>query len=223
MTEISVPYPALAGRESESEALADAVRRLVALCTATAAPAETTLAAARELNAVADRLERHVPDPPPPMTMLLGPAISADDESPDLAARMPYDVVVGRHSPLALPLSVSFEPPKALLRGTFTRPYQGPPGCVHGAVLAASFDLVCAAANVIAGLAGPTARLEIRYRKPTLLDVPCVFEGEVESHEGRRIRTVGRLIQEDNVTVEATGDFVHLDRTDIARMSGRSD
>ncbi|OLT31142.1 hypothetical protein BJF79_09115 [Actinomadura sp. CNU-125] len=147
-----MPYPALAGREPESRELADAVRRLIAVCTSTTAPADTTLAAARELNAVADRLERHVPDPPHPMTMLLGPAIDADDESPDLAARMPYDVVVGRHSPLALPLSVSFEPPKALLRGTFTRPYQGPPGCVHGAVLAASFDLVCAAANVIAGL-----------------------------------------------------------------------
>ncbi|MFD0905396.1 PaaI family thioesterase [Actinomadura sediminis] len=213
--------PALAGRERESAELADAVRRLIALCTSTTAPADVTRAAARELNAVADRLERHVPDPPHPMTMLLAPAITSDDESPDLAARMPYDVVVGRHSPLAPPLSVTFEPPKALLRGTFTRPYQGPPGCVHGAVLAASFDLVCAAANVIAGLPGPTARLEIRYRRPTLLDVPCLFEGEVESHEGRRVRTVGRLIQQDRVTVEATGDFVLLDRADIARLSGR--
>ncbi|MDL4814366.1 PaaI family thioesterase [Actinomadura opuntiae] len=211
------PHPALAGRERESEALTDAVRRLIAVATATTAPPEETLAAARELEAVADALERHVPDPPLPKTILQLPAGSA----PDFTGRMAYDVVMGRHNPLALPLRLTFEPPKALLHGTFTRPYEGPPGCVHGAVIAGAFDILCASANFIAGVAGPTARLEIAYRRPTLLGEPCLFEGEVESQEGKRVRTVGRLVQRGRVTVEATGDFVQLDHADIARMAAQ--
>jgi hypothetical protein len=211
-------HPALLGRSRESGALADAVRRLIGLCVTTTAPAEVTMTAARALGAIADALERHVPDPLLPKTILTDPA----DGETDLAARMPFDVVIGRHSPLALPLDVSFEPPKALLRGVFTRPYEGPPECVHGAVLAASFDLVLAAANFVAGLPGPTAKLEITYRRPTALYEPCLFEGWVDGQQGTRVRTVGRLIQRDRVTVQAAGEFVLLSREDIARMAERA-
>jgi hypothetical protein len=211
-------HPALAGRAQEAAALTDAVRRLIGLSLTTTAPAEATMAAARALNVIADALERHVPDPPFPKTIMTDPA----DGETDLAARMPFDLVIGRYNPLALPLDLTFEPPAALLRGAFTRPYEGPPDCVHGAVLAASFDIVLAAANFIAGLPGPTAKLEITYRRPTALYEPCLFEGRVEAHEGRRVRTVGRLIQRDRVTVEAAGDFVLLDRADIVRMAERA-
>lgn len=213
-----VAHPVLAGREQESAALADVVRRLVELTVTTTAPAATTMEAVRRLEAVADLLERHVPDPPLPKTILNAPV----DGDADLAARMPFDNVIGRHNPLALPLDLEFDAPRALLRGAFTRAYEGPPGCVHGAVLAASFDIVFAAANFIAGLPGPTARLEITYRRPTALYEPCLFEGRVEAQEGRRVRTVGRLLQRDRVTVEATGDFVLLDHAQIARLSERT-
>ncbi|WP_106401663.1 PaaI family thioesterase [Actinocorallia populi] len=211
-------HPVLEGRLDASAELAGAVRRLIELTTATTAPEEATLAAVRELNAIADTLERHVPDPLPPNTVVHSPA----EGLPDLAGRMPFDVVIGRHNPLALPLEVSLEPPKALMRGTFTRAYEGPPGCVHGAMLASAFDVLLAAANVVAGVAGPTARLEIKYRRPTLLNVPCFLEGEVERHDGRSVHTVGRLVQNGRVTVEAVGDFVKLDREQIERMAGRA-
>ena len=212
-------HPALEGREQESAALADAVRRLTKLCATTAAPPEATMAAVMGLDAIADALEQHPSDSPGTKVLLTE---TAEGGEIDLAARMPFDVVIGRHNPLALPLSVSFEPPKALLRGTFTRPYEGPPDCVHGAVLAASFDIVLAAANVIAGLPGPTARLNITYRRPTALYEPCLFEGCVESRQGDRVRTVGRLIQHDRVTVEAAGEFVLLDHAEIIRMAERA-
>ncbi|GAA0963988.1 PaaI family thioesterase [Actinocorallia libanotica] len=209
-------HPVLEGRLDASLELADAVRRLIGLTTATRASQEDTLAAARELNAVADRLERHVPDPPLPKT-IVHPA----DGGTDLAGRMPFDVVVGRHNPLAVPLTPRFEPPKAFLEGVFTRPYEGPPGCVHGAVIASSFDIILAAANFISGVSGPTARLEIFYRRPTLLDVPSVFEGWVEQQEDRSVRTVGRLLQNGRVTVEAVGEFVRLDREQMERLASR--
>lgn len=220
-------HPALAGREAESAALADEVRRLAGLCLTSTASAEATRAAAQRLREIADELESAGNDPAASRTLLpewaAGPETGAPPPSgAELASRMPFDVIVGRHNPLAVPLAISFDPPKALLTGTFTRQYEGPPNCVHGAVLAASFDLVLAAANVIAGVPGPTAKLEITYRRPTALCEPCLFEGVVESQEGSRVRTVGRLIQRDRVTVEAAGEFAKFDRAAILRMAARA-
>ncbi|MEO3783749.1 PaaI family thioesterase [Actinocorallia sp. B10E7] len=211
-------HPVLEGRKDVSAELADAVRRLIGLTTATTAPADVTSAAVRDLNAIADVLESHVPDIPLPNTVVHQPE---PEGLPDLAERMPFDVVIGRHNPLALPMEIALEPPKAVMRGAFTRPYEGPPGCVHGAMIAAAFDTLLAAANVVEGLAGPTARLEIRYRRPTLLNTPSVLEGWVEHREERSVRTVGRLTQNGRVTAEAVGEFALLDREQIARMAAR--
>ena len=73
---------------------------------------------------------------------------------------MPYDVVVGPFNPVALPVVLDFEPPKALGRGVFGVTYEGAPGCVHGAVLAATFDIILTAANAIEGSTGPTVSPE---------------------------------------------------------------
>jgi acyl-coenzyme A thioesterase PaaI-like protein len=207
----------LAGRGDSPAALADAVRRLIGLCTATAAPQDVTIAAARRIEAIADELARHVPEPLPS-----GTAMHPDGEAADLAGWMPFDVVIGRQNPIAPPLTVRFEPPHAVLTGVFGRAYEGPPGCVHGGVLAAAFDMVLAAATLLGGAAGPTARLEITYRRPTALNVPCEFEGRVDRHDGRNVRAVGRLTQRGRVTVEATGDFVVVGHEQIARMADRA-
>ena len=72
---------------------------------------------------------------------------------------MPFDVVIGSCNPLALPIDHRVRPPKAIGRAVFTAPYEGAPGCVHGAVLAGAFDIMLTAANVIANGAGPTVNL----------------------------------------------------------------
>ena len=47
--------------------------------------------------------------------------------------------------------------------------YEGPPTCVHGGVIAETFDEVLGAANMVAGNPGMTGTLTVRYRKPTPL------------------------------------------------------
>jgi acyl-coenzyme A thioesterase PaaI-like protein len=217
---IDAVHPILIGRVDGSAALADAVRRLIELCTATTAPDALTLAAARELEAIADALERHVPDPLPGKTWL--PEVQRTDLAASMATRTPFDLMVGRHSPLAPPLTVSFIGKRAVLTGSFSRPYEGPPGCVHGGALAASFDLACSAANFVAGVQGPTVRLDITYRRPTALNTPCTFEAEVEELDGSRVRTVGRLVQDGQVTVEAVGVFAVMSREDLERLLERA-
>lgn len=215
-----IVHPGIAGRQAEMADLSDAVRRWIALAVSNRAPAGEAAAAAAALHALADGFDRHVPDPPPPTTYLPEDEERGQDGPDVLAERLAYDFVIGRYSPLALPLTLSFEPPLAIARGRFTLPYEGPPGCVHGAVLAACFDIVLTGANLIAGAGGPTVRLSARYRRPTRLHDEVVLEGWVTRLEGRRIFSEGRLVQNGVVTVEAEGEFAAIDRRRTLALAG---
>jgi hypothetical protein len=133
---------------------------------------------------------------------------------------MPYDVIVGPFNPLALPVVLDFAPPKALGRAVFDVGYEGAPGCVHGAVLAATFDIILTAANAIAGFTGPTVHLGLTYKRPTLTDEEAVFEGWVTEVKDRRIHSKGRIVQGGIVTVEADGEFAIFHSQDgVHRMA----
>ena len=140
-----------------------------------------------------------------------------------MAAAMPFDVIIGSCNPVALPLAVEFDPPRAIGRATFTPIYEGAPGCVHGAILAGAFDIMLTAANIIADVAGPTVNLAVRYLKPTLIAQPAVFEAWVTELTDRRTFSQGRLIQAGVVTVEAHGEFVNMDRSRIGAMHRRDE
>lgn len=208
------------------EELADTIRRLATLCVTANPPPGVLPEVARQLASVADELERAVP---PPEATHRGRYAegSGDPDRPgafSLASAMPFDMIIGACNPLAPPLVLEFDPPVARGSVTFAPPFEGAPGCVHGAVLAAVFDIMLTAANVIAGAAGPTVELRLRYRKPTLIDRPAEFEASVMSVDGRRTRTTGRLVQDGVTTVEADGEFVALppDRLDVLhRMASR--
>ena len=45
---------------------------------------------------------------------------------------MPFDVVIGICNPVALPIAIEFDPPKAIGRAVFTAPYEGAPGWCTG-------------------------------------------------------------------------------------------
>jgi acyl-coenzyme A thioesterase PaaI-like protein len=172
---------------------------------------------ALQVRAAADRLEAHVPEPPPPVTHIPPPESlpppGRGTRADAMATGMAFDVVIGAYSPLALPVEISFEPPGAVGRGRFTLPYEGPPGCVHGAVIAATFDIILTAANMAAGTAGPTVSLTTKYRRPTLLQEDARFEAWVERTEERRVFTAGRVVQRGAVTVEAEGVFALIDQS----------
>lgn len=191
--------------------LAAAVRALTALSVQLGDPAAANDAAA-EIERLVERLTPHLAEPPLPRypTMTPPPIEPAD--------LMPFDLVVGRLNPLAPPIAFSFEDGKSVGRVTFTRPYEGPPGCVHGGMIAAAFDQTLSIANILAGAAGPTAQLVLRYRKPTPLGVPLRFEGWQTRVAGRRIHTEGRLLAGELVTVEAEGIFVQLAGRRVMRM-----
>ena len=215
-------------------AYADAVRRLIE-ASVTSMVDDVELRRVAELLAeVASELEVAGPsdrqgaggaDPggTGPMPRFDADAGITDGEA--MTRAMPFDVVVGACNPLAPPLSVWFEPPLARAAVTFGPAHEGAPGCVHGAMIASAFDVVLTAANVVAGAAGPTVDLTIRYRRPTLVGVEALFEARAVEVDQRRITSTGTLTQDGVVRVEATGTFAVFDRDRILahhRGSSRS-
>jgi acyl-coenzyme A thioesterase PaaI-like protein len=210
-------HPGLRDREPEARELADALRRLIRLSVSTAPPASATARLAAQLAAVADELETFRPEVPLPR--FIPPEEDGPPRDPPLGGAMPYDVVVGPFNPIAPPVVLDFEPPKALGRAVFDVTYEGAPGCVHGAVLAATFDIILTAANALEGAVGPTVRLALRYLRPTLTDVEAVFEGWVTEVTDRRVFSKGRIVQDGIVTVEAEGEFAVFNQESVSRMA----
>lgn len=93
---------------------------------------------------------------------------------------------------------------------------EGPPGHVHGGVIAGLFDEVMGAAQRLAGSdGGMTGRLTIRYRKPTPLETDLQFRAWIQEERPTRIVVRAEVILADTtaderpvVTADAEAFFV---------------
>jgi acyl-coenzyme A thioesterase PaaI-like protein len=215
------PEAARAWSGGGREELAAAVRSLMAATVDAVAPPEVLDGATARISGLTAELAALVPDVGP-IPRNWSPDGTIDPRNPAiLANRMPFDMIVGLCNPLAPPITLEAQPPKALGHTVFTSPFEGAPGCVHGAALAAAFDIILTAANLVADAAGPTVTLSISYLKPSKIGVPCLFESWVTSTEGRRTFSHGHLVQDGVVTVEADGEFRKMDPSRIASMHRR--
>jgi len=192
------------GRRREAVgALGAALRELVDVAVRTEVPIaqlERATAAARELSALLGSELRGLHD-----------IASVDD--PATGERW-YSPVYGPGSPVAPPMQVQdFPEGRCVGRVTVGKPHEGPPGLVHGGVVATLLDHVVARSARVAGHGGLTATLTVRYRRPVPLGVPLVVSGELGSVDGRRATATGRLVAEDDpatTLAEAEGMLVAL-------------
>lgn len=182
--------------------LAAAVRRITSATVGAALDDADINKAAGSLVEIADRLEKKA-----------GPRRRRRSQ-PNPAGHpqefFPTSPVVGFANPVAPPVVV--ESAEGGLDGLawFDYQYEGPPGCVHGGVIAMVFDEILGAANIAAGFPGMTGTLTIRYRKPTPLRSPLRVQARVEERQGRKTVTRGAIYHEDVLTAEAEGIFVQL-------------
>jgi acyl-coenzyme A thioesterase PaaI-like protein len=85
---------------------------------------------------------------------------------------------------------------------TFPLCYEGPPGLVHGGFLAVFFDCVLQQLNCDLGVAGKTATLALRYRRPTPLDTALRVRAE-RTVDGERIHSEAELRRGDQLLCTA--------------------
>lgn len=138
----------------------------------------------------------------------------------DPGAFFDHSPVLGLANPLAPPLDIEFVDGRVRGRATFGSAYEGPPGCVHGGWVAATFDELLGSAQSATEQPGMTGTLTVVYRSPTPLHTELTFSGGVDEVDGRKIRTSGTVHAGDRLTAEATGIFISFDRERWASLRG---
>ncbi len=193
------PCVDLSQLESVYAPLAESIRRLIDVSIRSEAEPAAAASAKAKIDAAAAELSE---------TAQPGPV--GVRHTPDGQAIAWGNAVVGVRNPVAPPLVVHHDP-DGLVWSEFTLgpPYEGPPGHVHGGVCALVLDHVLGATAHQPGRPAYTGTLTLRYRRRTALQRPLRAQARVERTEGVKTFAVGHLADEDGVTVEAEGIFIH--------------
>ena len=176
-----------------------AVRELVDVTIRTEADAEQIRAAQAEIEAITTRLRSKQ------MPGAFGVRFRPDGRR----GRNWGNAVMGLRNPVAPPLEIKSDGEgRAWSDFRLGAPYEGPPGLVHGGVVALILDQVLGHAVSTSGLPGMTGTLTIRYRQGTPLgDLRC--EAWVDRRQGIKTWGVGHVLNPDGeVTAEAEGLFI---------------
>ena len=188
------------------------LRRVTSLLLALEQPDPAVDALIAALDEAESALARRVPPGPEPRV----------GEAADGAGRAYIDHSrhIGSYNPCFPEYEITVDGDRAEGTVTFPIAYEGPPGLVHGGFLALFFDAVIQHHNCDLGLAGKTAGLSLRYRRPTPLLTKLRFE-LTRSADGPRICSTGRLLDGDVVLCEASMDAVKGDRSRLPAVSPR--
>jgi hypothetical protein len=130
------------------------------------------------------------------------------DAGGDDARLLERSGITGLSNPLSAPLHVWLDGDRVRGWAEYPQQYEGPPGCVHGGFVAAAFDDLLGAAQLLSGQAGFTGTLTVRMLRPTPLRRRIDYEGGVHGTEGRKILAWGRARHAGEIVAEAEGVFV---------------
>ena len=199
------------GAQAEKRRFAATLREAIAVCVTTTAPGPALRDAAEAVSAAVARLAAYP-------RSVFREAHKQAREAADLEEFADRSVLVGPGNPIAPPLRFHFENGISIGEVTFTAPYEGAPGWVHGGIVAAAFDQLFGLLQVILDVPSFTARLTVDYRRPTPLSAPLRFEGRLVRREVRKSFVAGRCLAGDLVTAEAEAVFVEVEKDRMREM-----
>jgi len=193
--------------------LADAVRRLNEATLRTTVDHETVEEVRRQVEELTARLEKSMIEGSFGVSFTSGGRV-----------RGYGNAVVGLRNPLAVPLRIVQDKDRGRARAEFelNALYEGPPGQVHGGVVALVLDQVFGEAAAAGGTPGMTGTLKLRYGLNTPLG-RCSAEAWVDRRDGVKTIVKGELRRADGtVTVTAEGIFIlpRWAREEMARHGG---
>jgi len=178
------------------------------------------------IRSVADELGPLVVDGPRMQATLHGELGGFDDVAERREAPTPFDAatspaeffpfspVIGLRNPISPPVRLTPSTPAgsewAEITGEVTlgAAYNGPPGAVHGGIIAAVFDELLGTTAVVNDVAGFTGTLTVVYRSPTPLDTEITMRGWIDRVEGRKTFARGEIHHGETLCAEAEGIFI---------------
>jgi len=211
------PTGAQVANHEATAAAVEATRRLIRALRLADAPPDVLGRAEALAAEAAELLEPHRVDHP----VVMQGALRADlgnmqpTVSKDPADFFPYSSVVGPLNPLSPPIALRFDGERVRGTARMPAPYAGPPGMVHGGIIALIFDELLGATNVCHGVGAFTGTLSVRYERPTPLGGELELEGWLERVEGRKVFSHGTIRHAGEVTARAEGIFILTPVTDL--------
>lgn len=140
------------------------------------------------------------------------PVYQPRDLSGGIEWMMPFSPVSGPCNPVAPRVCMYRQEDRLVADVCFGVLHEGPPGTVHGGVLAAVYDQLFANANLINKTGGYTASLTIDFRRPSLLGTALRFSCWIERMEGRKVWIHGECVDDQGeVLTTARAMFIHID------------
>lgn len=205
----AMPFPAgwTLADESTTETVADSTRALIAAIRRADAPTEALERAAALIDEATSLLTPHQVDGLP-MQGRLGDRGPISDTATQPREFFPWSPIIGPLNPLSADVEFEFADGRTTGRANLGAAYNGPPGMVHGGVIALLFDELLGATNVCNGLGGFTGTLSVRYERPTWIEHELELESWVDRVEGRKVFTVGTISIAGEVTARAEGIFI---------------
>lgn len=86
--------------------------------------------------------------------------------------------------------------------------YEGPPGSVHGGIVASIFDQFLGMAQTLGKQPGMTGYLHVNYHRRTPLNTPLKLEAKLLRTEGRKTVVQGEMFANGEMTASCEGLFV---------------
>lgn len=197
---------------AETIETAAAVRDLIARLRVADAPPEALARAAALAQEAAALLEPYaVHDAQPGQSHLRTvPFTGGLPKLVDPGEFFPYSSVVGPLNPVAPPIALSWDGTTVTGTVTLGEVYSGPPGAVHGGIVALIFDELLGVANVKSGVGAFTGTLSIRYERFTPVRRELELAAHVDRTERRKVFTVGTISCDGEVTARAEGIFIQV-------------
>jgi acyl-coenzyme A thioesterase PaaI-like protein len=191
----------------ERRRLGAALRRLLDVVVQTGADPDALAAAAAAVDQLTESLA--------------GSTLDAGDSIDDGSYRSHMSLVGGLSHPVAPQLVMAVDGDCATGEVVVGPLFQGGPGLVHGGIIALLIDHAMGCVAARPDRPAMTARLTVRYRRPTPLAVPLTVSVCLERSEGRQLHLSASIVAEGEVTVEADGLFLILTAENLTTVFRR--
>jgi uncharacterized protein (TIGR00369 family) len=116
----------------------------------------------------------------------------------------------GQANAAGLRLHFSVDPDQTVVcEATVSDNYEGPPGYLHGGIIATLLDEAMSKANRARGVTAMTRQMQVEYLKPVPSGAPIRIEGRVTRSEGRKHWTTAHILNADGaVLAHASALFI---------------
>ena len=89
--------------------------------------------------------------------------------------------------------------------------YEGPPGCLHGGIIATLLDEAMSKANRAQGVTAMTRQMQVEYLRPVPSGSPIRLAGRVTRSEGRKHWAEAEIQNaEGKILAQASGLFIAI-------------